>query len=367
MFTEAVLQLQILLKASSVKMSFDPNGVGIANGNIFGFPVDEHEADIVIIPVPWDVTASYGKGTSRGPQAILDASVQLDFYHPLLENAYNTKVFMTPLSNEWIEINDQLCVKSAEYIHFLESGLDINNNPGFKETIDEINSTQLGLKNNLKERALELIKKGKIVAVLGGEHSTPLGLIEALNEVKKPFGILQIDAHADLRNAYEGFNQSHASIMYNVIRSCDNLTRLVQVGIRDIAQSEVDLIESNDKIKTYFDWDIKNKMYNGKNWNEIVDEIISYLPDSIYISFDIDGLSPELCPNTGTPVAGGFKLEEINYLIFKCVSAGKQIIGFDLNEVAPGQNDWDANVGARALWNLVCATEKTRRLKENGK
>jgi agmatinase len=348
-------------------MSFDPNGVGVANGNIFGFPVDEQEADIIIIPVPWDVTASYGKGTSRGPQAILDASVQLDFYHPLLENAFLTKVFMSPISKEWIAINDELCVKSSEYIDFLESGSDINNNNVFEETIHEINSTQIGLKNNLKERALELLKKDKIVAVLGGEHSTPLGLIEAINELKKPFGILQIDAHADLRDTYEGFNQSHASIMHNVIHSCDNLMRLVQVGIRDISQSEVDLIESNSKIKTFYDWDIKNRMYNGKNWNDVVDEIISNLPDLIYISFDIDGLSPELCPNTGTPVAGGFKLEEINYLIFKCISAGKEIIGFDLNEVAPGQNDWDANVGARALWNLVCAAEKTRRLKVNRK
>ena len=366
MCTKEALLFQILLKALSVKMSFDPNGVGIANGNVFGFPVEEHEADIIIIPVPWDVTASYGKGTSRGPQAILDASVQLDFYHPLLENAFETKVYMTPISNEWIEINDQLCVKSAEYINFLESGSDIKHGVSFKETLEEINTTQLGLRNNLKERALDLINKGKIIALLGGEHSTPLGLIEALNEIKKPFGILQIDAHADLRIAYEGFEQSHASIMYNVIQSCNYLTKLVQVGIRDIAQSEVDIIESNDKIKTFYDWDIKNKMFNGKTWNDIVDDIISHLPDSVYISFDIDGLSPELCPNTGTPVAGGFKLEEINYLIFKIVSAGKEIIGFDLNEVAPGENDWDANVGARALWNLVCAAEKSRRIKVIG-
>jgi agmatinase len=344
-------------------MSFDPNGVGIANGNIFGFPVDENHADIVIIPVPWDVTASYGKGTSRGPKAILDASVQLDFYHPLLNDAFRTKVFMAPISKEWIDINDKLCLKSVEYINYLESGQELNDDAILLENVKDINSTQTALKNNLKERASNLIKQGKIVAVLGGEHSTPLGLIEALNDNYHSFGILQIDAHADLRDAYEGFEQSHASIMFNVLGSCKNVSKLVQVGIRDIAQSEVDLIESNDRLKTFFDWDIKNKLFNGKSWNDIVDEIITHLPDSIYISFDIDGLSPELCPNTGTPVAGGFKLEEINYLIFKCVEAGKQILGFDLNEVAPGNNDWDANVGARALWNLVCAAEKSRRFK----
>jgi agmatinase len=345
-------------------MSFDPNGVGIANGNIFGFPVDEEDANIVIIPVPWDVTASYGKGTSRGPQAILDASVQLDFYHPLLSNAYKTKVFMSPISREWLDINDALCLKSAEHIYHLENGNDLNENSASFENVNEINSTQKGLKNNLKERASKLIEQNKIVAILGGEHSTPLGLIEALNDKYKSFGILQIDAHADLRDAYEGFIQSHASIMFNVLQSCPNVSKIVQVGIRDIAQSEVDLIQSDSRLKTFFDWDIKNKMFNGKPWNDIVDEIISHLPEFIYISFDIDGLCPELCPNTGTPVAGGFKLEEISYLIFKCVNAGKKIIGFDLNEVSPGENDWDANVGARALWNLVCATEKSRRSDE---
>jgi agmatinase len=341
-------------------MSFDPNGVGIANGNIFGFPVDEKDADIVIIPIPWDVTASYGKGTSRGPQAILDASVQLDFYHPLLSEAYKTKVFMSPISKEWLDINDALCQKSAEHIYHLENGNDLNEKSPSFESVNEINSTQKGLKNNLKERASKLLEQNKIVAVLGGEHSTPLGLIEALNDKYDSFGILQIDAHADLRDAYEGFIQSHASIMFNVLQSCPNVSKIVQVGIRDVAQSEVDLIHSENRLTTFFDWDIKNKIFNGKTWNDIVDEIIFHLPEYIYISFDIDGLCPELCPNTGTPVAGGFKLEEISYLIFKCVNAGKKIIGFDLNEVAPGENDWDANVGARALWNLVCAAEKSR-------
>jgi agmatinase len=86
------------------------------------------------------------------------------------------------------------------------------------------------------------------------------------------------------------------------------------------------------------------------------------LPQKVYISFDIDGLKPELCPHTGTPVAGGFELQEIAYLFFETVKSGRQIIGFDLNEVAPGaDSDWDANVGARALWHLVCATELSRR------
>jgi agmatinase len=346
---------------------FDPNGVGIANGNIFGFPVSEEEAKIIITPIPWDATASYGKGTSNGPKAILDASTQLDFYHPELKNAWDTKVFMSPISKEWQEINDKLCLKGIEYINFLEQGGNIDNSIEYQTIVEEINEAHEALKLNLKEKVLSIIKQGKKPAVVGGEHSTPLGLIEALNEEYKDFGILQIDAHADLRVAYEGFNQSHASIMYNALKNCKNLSKLVQVGIRDIAQSEIDIIEkSNGRIKTFFDWDIKKEIYSGKTWKSIVDTIIDELPNNVYISFDIDGLKPNLCPNTGTPVAGGFELEEINYLFFELLKKDKNIIGFDLNEVGISNNsDWDANVGARALWNLVCLTEKNIRNEKN--
>jgi agmatinase len=342
---------------------FDPNGVGIANGNIFGFPVTAAEAQIVLIPVPWDATASYGKGTSDGPQAILDASTQLDFYHPKLDNAWQTPVFMTPISKEWKQINADLCIKAMDYISYLEDGGQLAQDREHQVTVAEIAEAQLALKANLKEKASQLLQEGKIPAVLGGEHSVPLGLLEAIDAQGKPFGILQIDAHADLRNAYEGFEQSHASIMFNALKNCANLERLVQVGIRDIAQSEIDLIEqSAGRIKTYFDWSIKEQLFEGRTWKDIVQDIIADLPENVYISFDIDGLKPALCPHTGTPVCGGFELEEVNYLFFELVKAGKKILAFDLNEVAPGtQDDWDANVGARALWNLVCATEKSRR------
>jgi agmatinase len=341
---------------------FDPNGVGIANGNIFGFPYSEEEATIVIIPIPWDATASYGKGTSNGPKAILDASTQLDFFHPNLDKAYNTKVYMAPISEEWKEINDHCCELSIEYISFLEDQGEEIAMEKFQSQIDEINTAHLALKENLKQRCLGLLEEGKIPAVLGGEHSTPLGLIEALNERYEHFGILQIDAHADLRVAYEGFAQSHASIMDNVLKNCSNMQKLVQVGIRDISEREVDYSHSENRVKTFYDWDLKSEQYAGKTWKDQVEDIINHLPHNVYISFDIDGLRPELCPNTGTPVIGGFDLQEIVYLFFKLVASGRTIIGFDLNEVSPGKNgDWDANVGARALWQLVCATEKSRR------
>ena len=341
---------------------FDPNGVGISNGNIFGFPVEEADADIVIIPIPWDVTASYGKGTSRGAMQVLEASTQLDFYHPLCPDAHNIKVFMFPVSKEGLTLNDQFESQTKAYIELLEKGGDIKDYPQFQQLLDEVNKAQNSIRHQLKETARTLIQSGKTPAVLGGEHSVPLGVIEAIDEQGQSFGILQLDAHADLRKAYEGFEQSHASIFYNVL-NCNYMEKLVQVGIRDVAPAEVALIEnSKGRIQTFFDWDIKAAKFLGNTWSQTVDDIIAELPQKVYISFDIDVLSPSLCPNTGTPVPGGFKLEEIIFLLFELVKSGREIIGFDLCEVANGEGDWDANVGARALWGLTVATEMSRRL-----
>ncbi|MFN5506770.1 MAG: agmatinase family protein [Flavobacteriia bacterium] len=342
--------------------TFDPNGVGIANGNIFGFPYTEAEADFILIPVPWDATASYGKGTSNGPQTILEASTQLDFYHPDLERAYETKIYMSPVSSKWKAINDRLCEAGMQYIAQIEISGEAEAQRLYGTTLKEINEAHNALRANLKERCLQLLQAGKMPCVLGGEHSTPLGLLQALDAHHDGFGILQIDAHADLREAYEGFEQSHASIMFNALKELKNLQQLTQVGIRDVSEREIELADTDPRIHTFYDWQLKNEQYKGRTWAEQVQQIIATLPQKVYISFDIDGLLPSLCPNTGTPVAGGFELQQIAYLLIELVHSGRQIIGFDLNEVAPGPDgDWDANVGARALWHLVCATELSRR------
>jgi agmatinase len=183
-------------------------------------------------------------------------------------------------------------------------------------------------------------------------------MIQALAEQNENFGILQIDAHADLREAYEGFEFSHASIMYNALK-IKQVQKLVQVGIRDYCEEELNLIKnSSDRIKTFFDRDIKYAQYNGDSWDRICNRIVSELPDKVYLSFDIDGLDPKLCPNTGTPVAGGFEAEQVLYLLERLVNSGKKIIGFDINEVSPGDEggDWDANVAARLLFRIVNLT-----------
>jgi agmatinase len=203
------------------------------------------------------------------------------------------------------------------------------------------------------EHTKKLMEDGKLVGLLGGDHSTPFGYIKALSEKYTDFGILQIDAHADLRNCYEDFNYSHASIMRNVLAEIPQVSRLVQVGVRDYCDEEWEYIkESNFRVVTYFDRNIKERQFEGESWKSIVNDIVDHLPQNVYISFDIDGLDRKLCPNTGTPVTGGFETEQIFYLFKQVIKSGRKIIGFDLNEVGVSQNEWDENVGARVLYKL---------------
>ena len=192
--------------------------------------------------------------------------------------------------------------------------------------------------------------------MLGGDHSSPEGNIRAVCEAHPgEIGVLHIDAHADLRVAYQGFERSHASIMYNVMSAKWKPKQLVQVAIRDFSAEEHALIESRPDIETFFDLNLKRELFQGKTWNDICARIASHLPKKIYVSFDIDGLSPEYCPHTGTPVPGGLTFDQANYLLAQLVANGKEIAGFDLNEVAPGgseSDEWDGNVGARLLYKM---------------
>lgn len=351
-----------MTKEEKIK-AFDPDAVGQSNGKLFGLPFDYEDCGIAILPVPWDVTVSYGEGTGGGPKAILDASPQLDFYDPDFKDAWKVGFHLTPISSEWQKLSDDLRNRSVQYIDFLENGGKVEENPEMQEIVAEVNTACDMLRMRVKERTTELLNDGKVVALLGGDHSTPLGFIQALAEKHDSFGILQIDAHADLREAYEGFEYSHASIMYNVLKT-PQVSKLVQVGIRDYCKQEAELADhSKGRVQIFYDRELKNNSFEGKTWNEQCREIITALPEKVYISFDIDGLDPKLCPNTGTPVPGGLEFEQAVYLFRQLVASGKKIIGFDLNEVSPGEDEWDANVGARMLWKLCVFTAMSNQLK----
>jgi agmatinase len=328
--------------------TFDHNGPGI-KGNLFGLPFTAEHANVVIIPVPWEVTVSYTSGTALGPEAILAASSQIDLYHREIKEVWKLGVAMLPVQKDLYHENKLLRDLAESHIQSLENRTDTEANQLITDKIDE---SCENLNIYIKSTCSRLLREGKLIGVVGGDHSTPLGLLRALSEKYDRFAILQVDAHADLRKAYEGFHYSHGSIMYNALK-LPAVGKIVQVGIRDFCEEEMQMMQrAGARVKTFFDSQLKESQFQGQSWASQCEQIIKELPDLVYISFDIDGLHPKLCPNTGTPVPGGFELEQVIYLIKQIVKSNKKIIGFDLCEVSPGNDEWDANVGARALWEL---------------
>lgn len=332
---------------------FNPNAVANPNNNIFGLPFTEEESKIIILPVPWEVTVSYGAGTARAAEHVFKSSMQVDLLDMDGNAGWKQGFFMKEIDKKLLLKSDYLRKEAELYIDYIAQGAELLKNKFMCKSVKEINEGSNYLNNWVYEQSKAILDKQKIVGLLGGDHSTPLGLMKALAEKHGSFGILQIDAHCDLRIRYEDFTYSHASIMYNALNEIPELTKLVQVGVRDYCEQEWDYIcNSNCRVITYFDKNIKERLFEGQLWKNITDEIIQQLPEKVYISFDIDGLDRKLCPNTGTPVPGGFESEEIIYLLKKIKESGRELIGFDLVEIGVGETDWDSNVGARLLWRL---------------
>lgn len=316
-----------------------------------GGRLDPQEAKLVLIPVPWEATVSFGEGTANAPDAIRTSSHQLDVetYHYI--KPYTAGICMLNTDKELLKLSNKARKKAVKVIEALEKG------KSDKKALQFVNDASNELNESVYEKAMDQITKGKFVGVVGGDHSSPLGLIKALNDTQiEKFGILHVDAHHDLREAYEGFTYSHASIFYNAMNECEDISNLVQIGIRDYSSEEANrMIEYGKKGACLYDTDMQAQLASGKSLEEVFSPYIEQLPQNVYLSIDIDGLEPLNCPNTGTPVPGGLRYSELEHLIFMVVKSGRNIIGFDLCEVGDSEDGWDANVGARVLYQLCGA------------
>ncbi len=265
-----------------------------AKNNYFGLePKDAspENSKVVIIPVPYEATTSYGQGTKLGPQAILDASQQVELFDDEL----------------WVEP-----CKVGIYTHEpvkIKPVIQKCSMP-FQELFDVVNP---------------IVEFGKFPIILGGEHSLSLGSVRACIEKYPDLSILQIDAHADLRQSYEDIYYSHACIAYHLY---DTLPKphITQVGIRNISFDEAQWLESaKPNIKTYW-------ARNQHKWN--THEMLEGLSKNVYLTIDIDGLDSSIMPCTGTPEPGGmlwYQLMDILKLLF----AHKNVIAADIVEFAP--------------------------------
>ena len=339
-------------------MDFNPNGVGIDNGNYFGMPFTEQDAKLVLISVPWDVTSSYGSGSSFAPDAIIEASLQLDFYDIMAPDAWKKGIATAGIDYSIQDRSVRYRADAKKVIKLLESGGSLLIDDYISQyCLNRVNKSSMEINEEIYKQVKDLLEKGKLIGLVGGDHSTPYGAIKAIAEHKQQIGILQFDAHCDLRRAYEGFTHSHASIMYNILNDVKQVEKIVQVGIRDYCDDELDFANASGKVKMFDDFHLNENKYKGMTWDEQCNIITDNLPNNVYISFDIDGLSPDNCPTTGTPVPGGLTFNEATYLIKKVVDSGRTIVGFDLCEVIPNKkSQWDANVGARVLYKLCGQT-----------
>lgn len=344
---------------------FDPGNVGVPNGQFFGFPYTLEEAQIAFLPICWDVTTSYGDGTSRGPLKMIDASVQLDFFDPSAPEAWTYGHATLEPDLDLLNENDLLREKAKVIIEALEQGKSPLH-PTLAEHYEAINKGTSKMVDYVYNKTCELMDEGLLVGLVGGDHSTPLGYMKAIDERYESWGILQIDAHADLRIAYEGFKHSHASIMYNALQET-SVDSIVQIGVRDLSPDEFDLTQNDFRIECFLDHVLKRQQFQGRSWESLCHEMISLMPSHVYVSFDIDGLDPSLCPNTGTPVPGGLNFDQAIFLIEALVLSGREIIGFDLVEVAEGEKtDWNANVGARLLYRMSNLAYMSRQINQIG-
>ncbi|MDY7232568.1 agmatinase family protein [Hyalangium rubrum] len=340
---------------------FDPSAAAPADSGIFGLPHSADEAHVVLVPVPFEATTSYGGGTSEGPAAVLDASRQVDLFDVETGRPYERGIAMLPESEDLRAWNTR--AKERAQLVIEAGGVDPAN-AELRAAADEVNALCEKMNDVVYRTTQQWLEKGKRVGAVGGDHSISYGIIQAHAEKYPGLGVLHLDAHADLRKAYEGFTWSHASIMYNVVKRIPGVKSLVQVAIRDMSQEEHQLIEdSGGRVRAFFDSTLQNKRFDGVPWNRQVDEIVAQLPEHVYLSFDIDGLDPVLCPHTGTPVPGGLSFPEANALIAGVVRSGRTIVGFDLTEVAPAPDggEWDGNVGARLLYKMIGWMLKSQR------
>jgi agmatinase len=331
--------------------TFDPSGPATFDG-IFGLPHTPDEAEVVLVPVPWEPTTSYRKGTARGPAAIKRASRQVDLFDPKLGRIYERGLAMLPEDEAIVRWNAEAVPLAEAVLEALEEGREGE----LEGALTRVNELSVALDARVYELSRRWLEAGKVVGVVGGDHASPFGAMRASAERWPGLGVLHVDAHADLRQAYEGFARSHASIMFNVQAELAGVSKLVQVGIRDLCEDEHRLIEgSGGRIVTCFEHERAARMLEGESFAAVMRPFVEALPELVYVSFDVDGLDPSLCPSTGTPVPGGLSFHEATWLLEAVTKSGRTLVGFDLTEVAPGPegDEWDANVGARLLYKLA--------------
>jgi agmatinase len=348
--------------------TFDPSAAAGTHSGLFGLPHGPDEAQVHVLPVPFDATASYRKGAWKGPAAILRASRQVDLYDIALGRPYEAGICLIADPKDKIGALNRQASRLADGV--IAAGGELGGDGRLAADLARVNAIGAEVNELVFERTLAVLDAGKLPALVGGDHSAPFGAIRAAAQRHPGMGVLHVDAHADLRVAYEGFTWSHASIMDNVSRRLPDVARIVQVGLRDLSEEEYEAIRSSKgRLRALFDREWQEAKFSRRDLREVIREQLDLLPREVWISFDVDGLDATLCPQTGTPVPGGFHWGETLLWLDELILSKVRVVGLDLNEVNPGpqwqaetatDDAWDAIVGARLLYRLIGTALATR-------
>lgn len=326
----------------------DQDGPPSPDSGFFGLDADLSEADAVILGAPYEATVSFRTGTRDGPEAMRRASHQIDLFD-LDVGDLGRHAIASEILYDWGARSDDVRPAARRVIAALENELDPD-----PADIALVDAAGAELCAELQKRCAAWHARGAFVAVVGGDHSIALGPLLAAKKAHPDMGVLHVDAHADLRVAYEGFVHSHASFLYEFLHRAGPVPT-VSVGLRDLCAAEHRMLTEHDHLHPVFDRQLRHARAEGRV-RALFDEAVGHLPPSVYVTFDIDGMSPTECPHTGTPVPGGMSFDEAVLLLEALHHSGRRIIGADLCEVAPGPegpDSIDANVGARLLAKLV--------------
>ena len=248
---------------------------------------DLNKSEIVILPVPYDGTSTWQKGADRGPDALIDASANMELYD--------------------IETDSEVYLKGI----YTADPVDVDMSP--EEMVESV-----------EKSVRKFLDQDKFVVLVGGEHSVTTGSVRAHLDKYKDFTVLQLDAHSDLRYEYEGTKYNHACVMSRVSEICP----IVQVGIRSTDISEQKALR---KSNVFFAEDI----YNKTDW---VEKVLSLISDKVYITIDLDVFDPSIMPSTGTPEPGGLLWYNV-LMLMKAVFDDKEVVGFDVVELCPNPNN----------------------------
>ena len=267
------------------------------------------QSKYVLLSVPYDKTSTFQKGADLGPQAILDASDSIELYDVVTDNeAYTAGIYTDD----------------------------------FQYNFD----TPEAMVQSVYDRVKHFLNQKKTVGLLGGEHSVSVGAIKALSEKYHQLSVLQIDAHADLREEYHDSPYNHACVM----RRAQEYANVVQVGIRSVCSEEREFIVPENMFYAH-------EIRKNPNW---IDQVINKLSDYVYLTIDLDGFDPSIVPGTGTPLPGGLSWYEVNDLLEQLFTR-KRVVAFDVVELCPQPDDKTSDVLAAVLvYRIISWMEKIR-------